>query len=146
MQRKRLRPRLTSTPASTAGGTVGYRNPPRHTRFQKGQSGNPTGRRAGSRNLSTVVLDSANAPVTVTEGGRRRTITKLEAMAKALADKAAAGDPRATQQLTQLLQIFEGRSEQTDSPPALEWADELVVRQLFVRVAEMQKGAVNATD
>jgi hypothetical protein len=146
MERERLRPRRVATPASAAGGTVGYGNPPRHTRFQKGQSGNPAGRRAGSSNLSTAVVNSANAPVTVEEGGRRRTVTKLAAMANALADKAAAGDPRATQQLTQLLQIFEGRSEKSAPPPAIEEADELVVKQLYVRIAEMQKGLTNGTD
>jgi Family of unknown function (DUF5681) len=120
--------------------------PPRHTRFQKGQSGNPAGRRAGSKNLSTVVVASANAPATVKEAGRRRTITKLEAMAKALTDRAAGGDPRATQQLTRLLQTFEGRSEQSDAPPVLEPAAELVVKQLYARITQMQKGITNATD
>jgi Family of unknown function (DUF5681) len=143
MQRTPLRPRPIATPASTADGTVGYRNPPRHTRFRKGQSGNPTGRRNGTKNLKSIVVDSANEPVTVKEGGRRRTVTKLEAMAKALADKAAAGDPRATQQLTQLLQIFEGRSEQPVPPPALGEADELVVQQLYFRVAAMIKGTTD---
>jgi hypothetical protein len=145
MKRARPRTRRVATPVSTAQ-AVGYANPPRHTRFEKGKSGNPAGRRAGSRNLSTVVVASANAPVSVRDGGRRRTVTKLEAMAKALADKAAAGDPRATQQLTQLLQIFEGRAAQSNQPPVTTEADERVVRQLYRRIAEMQKGLVNATD
>jgi hypothetical protein len=82
---------------------VGYRNPPQHTRFKKGQSGNPKGRAKGSKNLVTVLLTSAHEPVTVNEGGQRKSITKLEAMAKQLANKAASGDPRATQLLMQML-------------------------------------------
>jgi Family of unknown function (DUF5681) len=68
--------------------SVGYGRPPQHTQFRKGQSGNPKGRRRGSKNLATVLLDSAHEPVTVNEGGRRKSITKLEAMSKQLANKA----------------------------------------------------------
>jgi hypothetical protein len=38
---------------------IGYRNPPQHSRFQPGQSGNPAGRRKGVRNLSTNVRRNA---------------------------------------------------------------------------------------
>ena len=34
---------------------VGYGKPPKSTRFRKGQSGNPAGRRKGSFNLGTIV-------------------------------------------------------------------------------------------
>ena len=35
---------------------VGYRKPPRHTRFTKGQSGNPRGRPPGAKNLNETVI------------------------------------------------------------------------------------------
>jgi Family of unknown function (DUF5681) len=34
---------------------VGYRRPPQHTRFKRGQSGNPKGRRPGRPNMKTVI-------------------------------------------------------------------------------------------
>lgn len=34
---------------------VGKRKPPQHSRFKKGQSGNPSGRRKGTKNLATLV-------------------------------------------------------------------------------------------
>src|SRR6516164_11142205 len=55
---------------------VGYRKPPRHTRFNKGQSGNPKGRPGGAKNLSTLLSEALNEPVIVAENGGRRTISK----------------------------------------------------------------------
>lgn len=56
-----------------------------------------------------------------------------------MADKAARGDARATQQLVQMVQKFDGGSERSVPSPVLEEADKLVVEQLFVRIAEMVK-------
>jgi hypothetical protein len=127
----------------SSGGAVGYGRPPPHGRFKKGKSGNPAGRVKNSKNLATVLLSSAHEAVTVNEGGRRRTITKLEAMSKQLANKAAAGDPRATQLLMQMLQMFEQRSERTTPEAVIEEADELVVQQLFTRIRHMTRSSSN---
>src|SRR5208282_4313353 len=91
----------------------------------------------GAKNLAAVLLHSAQEAVTVKEGRRRKTITKLEAMAKQLANKAASGDPRASQLLVQMLQACEGRSAKPAPAAVIEEADELVIQQLFVRVREM---------
>ena len=46
---------------------VGYGKPPRHTRFKKGQSGNPRGRPSGSKNLATVLSEALNELVIVAD-------------------------------------------------------------------------------
>jgi Family of unknown function (DUF5681) len=38
-----------------ADNRVGYRRPPKHSRFQPGQSGNPGGRPLGVKSLSDIV-------------------------------------------------------------------------------------------
>ncbi len=129
MQRKGLR---------TRNYVVGRGKTSATTRWKKGQSGNPTGRPVGSKNLKTMVVTSANAPVIVKEGGRRRSITKIQAALNAQADKAAAGDARATHELWQMMQQSDSGAERS-VPPVLEEADKLVVEQLFVRIAEMVK-------
>ena len=48
---------------------VGKGRPPQHTRFRKGQSGNPTGRRKGSLNMATLLERALNERVAVTENG-----------------------------------------------------------------------------
>jgi len=55
-----------------------YRKPPEHTRFKKGQSGNPRGRPA--KNLPALLAPALNEKVTVTENGKRRQVTKREAL------------------------------------------------------------------
>jgi hypothetical protein len=72
------------SPEQQRGYEVGYRKPPRHTRFKKGQSGNPKGRPAGAKNLSTLLNEALNECVIVTENGGHRKITKREAIIKQL--------------------------------------------------------------
>lgn len=116
---------------------VGYRRPPQHSRFKAGRSGNPRGRPKGSKNFSTVLLETVREKVVVTEDGRRKHITKLEAMVKQLANKAASGDPRATQLLTQMVQASEGRSAEANREVAIESTDELIIQQLVTRIKSM---------
>ena len=68
---------------------VGYRKPPRQTRFTKGQSGNPRGRSPGAKNLKTLLSDALNEFVIVTENGGRRKITKREAIITPFVNRSA---------------------------------------------------------
>lgn len=38
-----------------SGDSTGYKRPPAKSRFRKGQSGNPFGRRKGQRNMPTIL-------------------------------------------------------------------------------------------
>jgi hypothetical protein len=80
---------------SGSGQKVGRGNPPKHTQFRKGQSGNKKGRPKGSRNLGTYIMEAARDHVTATVGGRTRKISKIQATAMQLATKAAGGDQAA---------------------------------------------------
>jgi hypothetical protein len=78
---------------------TGYGKLPRHTRFQKGRSGNPKGRPRGSKNSATLLMEALHEPVIISENGRRKKITKQQAIVKQIVNKAASGDHRSIQLL-----------------------------------------------
>jgi hypothetical protein len=115
---------------------VGYGKPPRHTRFRKGQSGNPQGRPKESKNLATLLKEALNEPVIVAENGGRRKITMREAIIKQLVKRSATADLRATKILLDLVREFEGHSEPGSAETgAFTEVDKKVIEQLRARFA-----------
>jgi len=92
----------TTEAVEQASDTVGYCCPPVTGRFKKGQSGNPKGRPTGRGNVATVLAKALHEKVVIKEGGRRKTISKLEAAAKQLANKAASGELKAVRHVLEL--------------------------------------------
>ena len=90
---------------------VGYRRPPRHTRFEPGRSGNPRGRPSRSKNLSTLLNEALSEPVIVVENGRRRTIDKRRAIVTQFVNRSAKGDLKALQILLPMLRDIEARAD-----------------------------------
>src|SRR5450759_4826368 len=99
---------------SSTAQKVGRGNPPKHTQFRKGTTGNPRGRPKGSKNLSTYLMEAARDHVTATVGGRTRKISKIQATTMQLATKAAGGDQAAMGKF-------------------LDWIDEIETRAAAVR-------------
>jgi len=87
---------------------VGYAKPPRGRRFQKGQSGNPRGARR--KDLSTLLVAALNEPVYATIDGKRRKITKREAIVTQMVNKSADADLRATKMLFDLMKEVEEKA------------------------------------
>jgi hypothetical protein len=119
---------------------VGYRKPPRHTRFTKGQSGNPRGRPPGAKNLKTLLSDALNEFVIVSENGGRRKITKREAIVTQLVNRSASADFRAIKILLDMVRGIEGQTEtaSAETSPFNE-ADEKVIEQLRARFSKAEK-------
>jgi Family of unknown function (DUF5681) len=119
---------------------VGYRKPPRHTRFTKGQSGNPRGRPPGAKNLKTLLSDALNEFVIVSENGGRRKITKREAIVTQLVNRSASADFRAIKILLDMVRDIESQTEpaSAETSPFSE-ADEKVIEQLKARFSKAEK-------
>ena len=113
---------------------VGYRKPPRRTRFRKGQSGNPRGRPSGAKNLSTMLSEALNERVIVAENGRRRKITKRKAIITQVVNRAAKGYWRDTKLILDIEQDIERRTDAA-APEAAAFgeADKKVIEQLNAR-------------
>jgi hypothetical protein len=114
---------------------IGYAKPPKHNQFAKGQSGNPRGRPRGSLNLTTLLEGALNERVIITENGKRKRITKREAILKQLVNRAASGDPKSIQMLLAEIRLAEGRQPSAE-PMLLDETDREVIRQLFERLHE----------
>ena len=116
---------------------IGYGKPPHHTRFQKGQSGNPRGRCSDSKNLLSVLSEVLNEPVVVAENGGRRKISKRQAIIKQLVNQSAKGDWRAAKLLLDMLRDIERQSEATSlETSSFSAADEKVIAQLRERFSK----------
>jgi len=129
---------------------VGRGKPPVHSRFKKGQFGNPRGPRP--KNLPALLVEALNKPVTVTIDGERREITKREAVVTQLVNESAGANLRATKLLIDMLKDVEKKA---GVPPLLEpapftAADEEVMATFIARLRQSweeelrQRGAEDA--
>ena len=84
---------------------VGRGKPPVHSRFKKGQSGNPRGPRP--KNLPALLVDALNEKGVVTIDGEHREITKREAVVTQLVNESAGANLRATKMLIDMLKDVE---------------------------------------
>jgi hypothetical protein len=80
---------------------IGYRRPPESGRFKKGTSGNPKGRPKGSTNFLTILEQELGQSIIVNENGKKKTITRMQAMVKRIVAGALQGDLKA------LMTVFE---------------------------------------
>jgi hypothetical protein len=112
---------------------IGYKKPPRQTRFKRGESGNPSGRPKGSKNLATLLEKELRQRVVVNENGRRRSITKQEAMIKHLVNKALSGDRRLLQLMLEEIRLLETRAASSGTA-IIDEADQQVMRQIQERL------------
>jgi ribosomal protein S13 len=70
---------------------VGYRKPPKNGQFEKGVSGNPSGRPKKAPDFGSQLLRELKSKLIINENGKRKIITKYEGMAKQLVNKAVVG-------------------------------------------------------
>src|SRR5215471_16092302 len=113
---------------------VGYGKPSEHTRFAKGQSGNPRGRPPSAKNTKTLLTKALNEPVVVTDQSGRRKVSKREAIITQLVNRSAKADLKAIQILLGLLHEIEGDSDPYPADPIFTEADQQIIQRIQTRL------------
>lgn len=122
-------------PEETEKPKVGYKSPPLETRFQKGKSGNPSGKckkmppATGAEALDAVL----SKPIFfVTKRGKRIKMSRLEAVFEQLVVTALAGDMRAMSLVLAQLKTNE-KAAAHETAEELSEADAAIIERLVAR-------------
>jgi len=129
-------PTSRSRQAKGAPGPVGPGNPPIHSRFRPGQSGNPAGRPRKERSLLKLIEAELDVEISLTENGETRRLSKREALAKLMVNGALQGDAKAVQTLIR----FVGLGNANDEANLVE-VDPAIVASLLQRLPGAAGGA-----
>ena len=91
---------------------VGYKQPPIHSRFQKGQSGNPRGRPKKTPDFLEDAVAIFGAPVTGYANGKEITLPMIQAVFRRLCRNALKGDSAALRRVVDLMLTLEPEAQQ----------------------------------
>jgi hypothetical protein len=126
---------------------VGFGKPPKHTRWKPGQSGNPGGRKAGSRGLKTDLAIELDAKQTIPINKQLVTGTRQQLMVRTLTMRAAAGELKAQQLLMGIVIQVLGIEDRGGAKETLSVADQALLNELLgVAPAHEQAGDKTALE
>lgn len=114
---------------------VGYMNPPQHTRFKKGKSGNPLGRPRKKEDLNSVMLRVLNRKVRVKDDDQKLPIR--DALMWKLRELALNGDKQAMALQRRIIDesgiadpnAYSPEEQKKETLSALKWAGEYMEKK-----------------
>lgn len=122
---------MTSTKKPKVEYDVGYGKPPNHTKFKKGQSGNPRGKAKGKKSLKTILAEELLSQMTIGLNGKSVTGTRQRLMFQTLTAKAAVGDIASQRLLLPLMLQIIGAEGMDAGKPALTAQDQRLLDEML---------------
>jgi hypothetical protein len=114
--------------------SVGYKRPPRQTRFKPGKSGNPAGRPKRDPTLEDDMVLELAQTINVRDGGHHRVVSKQRAIVKAVVAAAVAGDLRAASLIIDLtVRGPKGGAEYPDNALVPDSGDDIALESFLAR-------------
>ena len=107
---------------------VGPGRPPKHSRWKKGQSGNPKGRPKGHLDVKSVLEEELLERITLATPQGEREMTKLQAVIRRLIHEGMSGKVYAIQDILDRAERL-GRTDETSTSPELARDDEAILRR-----------------
>ena len=111
-------------------------------RFAKGRSGNPRGRPRKAPGVDAAILAAMNERVSVNQKGRNVRLSKKQLAAVQMANRGAAGDPRAVKMALDYAQKAEERLAAAAPAPDVLGPSDVEIAQRFVE--RIRRQAVRA--
>ena len=118
-------------------------DPPRDTRYRKGQSGNPAGRPKGSKNYTTLAKRMLNKIVSGNVGGKAKKMTLLEATLFKVGQGALTGEKQALatvlKMAVELDKAFAEANVSSGQSAEFEVPDDAALLRMAARLAKRAK-------
>ena len=102
---------ISENPQNPEKYEVGYKKPPKDSRFKPGQSGNKKGRPKDCRNTYNMLTEVLDQKISIKENGRDLRISKKLAMIMQLVNKAVKGDVKAIYSLLPHMLMADAKEE-----------------------------------
>lgn len=93
---------------------IGYGKPPIHARFKNGQSGNPNGRPKTPRSIGAKIKRELDQLITISQEGKRFTVTTREGVLLQLIKRAIGGNPRSMEVLMKEIRALEPKKTERE--------------------------------
>lgn len=107
---------------------LGYKKPPKNKQFQKGRSGNPSGRPKESLNLRATLERLLYRRVQVRDGGKMKTVTMFEAMVMSMIAAGGRGNLKVIEKILAIVSQPKTLLELRGGRPLFEFTKEEAAR------------------
>ena len=122
---------------------MGYKKPPKAFRFQKGCSGNPSGRPRTAQGIPEMLGKVAKQKVLTNGKNGPQWMTKIEASLTQLINQAASGNLKAIDLLAKMMTSFPETVKPTDVKDKITSAKAKLLKLLEARYGSFAEGAAD---